>query len=79
MVEGGPAEQPVQATQTFDFAAHTFKTPDKTLVTPAHVEEFKESQGCKELIGFITALVGACKTSKMTATPLTEVSKFSAS
>ena len=75
MVEADTAAQNVETTAAFDINTHTFKTPDKTLVTVEHVEEFKNSSGCQELIGFITALSNACKTTKMTTTPLTEVSK----
>ena len=60
----------------FNFDTHTFKTPEKTLVTVEHVEEFKSSPGCAEIIGFIAALQNGCKTSQMTTTPLTEVSLF---
>ena len=63
--------------QAFDFEGHTFKVPDKTLITVGHVEEFKTSSGCTELMGFITALVTECKTSQMSTTPLTEVSSIS--
>ncbi len=64
----------VQA-QAFDFENHTFKTPDKTIVTVEHVNQFKTSEGCTELIGFITALTNGCKTSQMSTTPLTQVRK----
>lgn len=62
------------AEATFDFANHRFKTPEKTLVTVEHVEEFKNSTGCQELMGFIAALTNACKTTQMSRTPLTDVS-----
>ena len=82
MVEANPANteqqeqaQAQQTTAAFDYAGHTFRTPDKTLVTVEHVEEFKNSAGCQELLGFITALTNACKTTQMTRIPLTEVSK----
>lgn len=51
---------------------HSFHVPDKTLVTVAHVEQFKASTGSTELVGFITALVEGVKSTRMTATPLTE-------
>ena len=75
MVEADTAAQNADTAAAFDINTHTFKTPDKTLVTVEHVEEFKNSSGCQELVGFITALSNACKSTKMTATPLTEVSK----
>ena len=52
----------------------SFRAPEKTIITPDHVELFKKSSGCEELLGFITALMTACKTSKMTQTEMTEVS-----
>ena len=62
---------------SFDINTHAFTTPDKTIITPDHVEQFKTSTGCTELVGFITALMNACKSTRMTATPLTEVSVLS--
>ena len=41
-----------------------------------HVEQFKTSNGCKELVGFINALTESAKNSKMTETPLTDVSEL---
>ena len=58
----------------FDFAGHEFKTPTKTLVEVGDVAKFKESAGCKELMAFLNALMAACKTSRMSKTPLTPVS-----
>mmetsp|Transcript_295 Transcript_295/g.356 ORF Transcript_295/g.356 Transcript_295/m.356 type:complete len:236 (-) Transcript_295:382-1089(-) len=66
------SSQSSQAQQGLDLATHEFRAPDKTIITPEHVEMFKASVGCTELVGFITALVNACKSTRMTATPLTE-------
>ena len=78
MVEAGQAQQQPEAAANqapeFDFEGHTFSTPDKTIITVEHVEEFKNSNGHNELLGFITALMNACKTTQMSTTPLTEVS-----
>jgi hypothetical protein len=41
---------------SFDFGAHTFKVPKKTIDTPAHVLVFGKSQAANELMGFITNL-----------------------
>lgn len=49
--------------------------PAKNIVTLQHVEQFKTSQGCKELVGFINALSESIKNSKMTETTLTDVSE----
>ena len=57
-----------------DITTMSFRAPEKTIITPEHVEIFKKSNGCEELLGFITALMTACKTSKMTQTEMTEVS-----
>jgi hypothetical protein len=40
------------------------------------VEQFKVSNGCKELVGFINALAESVKNSKMTETQLTDVSEL---
>lgn len=57
----------------FDYANHEFKVPTKNLVTPAHVEQFAQSQGHKELIGFISALSDSCVASKQTQTIMSDV------
>lgn len=63
-----------EAVEPFDFANHTFVTPTKTLVTVPHVAMFQQSNCCKELLGFVAACQAAVKASKMTETPLTDVS-----
>ncbi len=57
----------------FDFNTHVFTVPKKNLATIAHVAIFKESEGAKDLIGFINALGDSVKQSRMTETKLTEV------
>lgn len=57
----------------FDFNTHVFTVPKKNLATIPHVAIFKESEGAKDLIGFINALGDSVKQSRMTETKLTEV------
>lgn len=63
-----------EPTLRFDYSNHKFVTPVKNLVTVPHIELFKSSNGCKELVGFINALTESVKNSKMTETQLTDVS-----
>jgi len=60
-------------TTAFDFENHAFTVPKKNLVTIPHVAMFKESEGAKDLLGFINALGDSVKQSRMTETKLTEV------
>ena len=71
MVESTEQEQ-----TKFDFSTHKFVTPSKTLETLEHVTKFRESQGCKELMAFIGALQTSCKSTRMTQTAMTDVSKL---
>lgn len=64
----------VDANAAFDFNAHVFTVPMKNLATIPHVAMFKESEGAKDLIGFINALGDSVKQSRMKETQLTEVS-----
>ena len=47
--------------------------PAKHIVSLAHVEMFKTSQACAELVGFIDALAQAVKSSKMTECQISDV------
>ena len=40
----------------FDPSRHEFKIPAKKIDDPMTLEQFKNSDACKEVIGFITAL-----------------------
>ena len=59
--------------QEFDPSKHEFKIPAKKIDDPMTLEQFKNSDACKELIGFITALSLSVQKSRMTETPLTDV------
>ena len=63
--------------QGFNFDTHEFKVPAKNLETVGHVALFKESQGNVQLTQFIQALMKACKGTRMSQTPITEVSSGS--
>ncbi len=60
--------------QEFDPSKHEYKIPAKKIDDPITLEQFKNSDACKELIGFITALSLSVQKSRMTETPLTDVS-----
>jgi serine/threonine-protein phosphatase 2A activator len=47
--------------------------PAKKIDDPVTLEQFKNSDACKEIIGFITALSLAVQKSRMSETPLTDV------
>jgi hypothetical protein len=57
----------------FDASKHDFKIPAKKIDDPMTLEQFKNSDACKELIGFITALSLSVQKSRMTETTLTDV------
>ncbi len=40
----------------FDLSKHEFKIPAKKIDDPITLEQFKNSDACKEVVGFITAL-----------------------
>jgi hypothetical protein len=76
-----PSKEPsveTRAKDTFDYDAHKFMTPRKSIETPMHVTMFREATGCSELMSFITALQDSVKTSRMTKTEITPVSQKSA-
>ena len=57
----------------FDASKHEFKIPAKKIDDPMTLEQFKNSDAFKEILGFITALSQSVQKSRMTETPLTEV------
>lgn len=60
---------------SFDFSHHKFVIPTKNIETPAHVLVFGKSDACNELMGFIAQLQESVKSTKMSATPVTNVSQ----
>ena len=58
----------------FDFSQHKFVVPTKNIETPAHVQVFGKSEACNDLMSFITRLQESVKSTKMSATPITNVS-----
>lgn len=61
---------------SFDFTKHEFKVPVKRIDDPVTLEMFKNSNACKELLGFIGGLAQAATKSRMTETPLADVNKY---
>ncbi len=50
----------------FDPSKHEFKIPAKKIDDPMTLQTFKDSNACKDILGFITALSQSVQKSRMT-------------
>ncbi len=59
----------------FDLGTYQFQeTMEKHIVSEERVSVWLQTEGCRDLGGFVQTLTQACRSSKMTETVLTDVS-----